>query len=163
MNKWAPEQPSPWRKSSKRESCYGDLPEPGQFHTCAPRIHYMREYLSTGQLRFSKEVYESKREKMLIHKILRKQYLLTESSEAPETSASLRENVIQESCIPVPSYYSSAIISSISSISIPRMEYRNVNLGMLGMRECNARMYFQECSPYLRRAPPSPLGRSGMG
>ena len=23
-NKWAPEQPSPWRKSSKRESCYGD-------------------------------------------------------------------------------------------------------------------------------------------
>ena len=24
MNKWAPEQPSPWRKSSKRESCYGD-------------------------------------------------------------------------------------------------------------------------------------------
>ena len=24
MNKWVPEQPSPWRKSSKRESCYGD-------------------------------------------------------------------------------------------------------------------------------------------
>ena len=24
MNKWIPEQPSPWRKSSKRESCYGD-------------------------------------------------------------------------------------------------------------------------------------------
>ena len=23
-NKWVPEQPSPWRKSSKRESCYGD-------------------------------------------------------------------------------------------------------------------------------------------
>ena len=24
MNKWVPEQPSPWRKSSKRESSYGD-------------------------------------------------------------------------------------------------------------------------------------------
>ena len=24
MNKWVPEQHSPWRKSSKRESCYGD-------------------------------------------------------------------------------------------------------------------------------------------
>ena len=24
MNKWVPEQPSPWRKSSKRGSCYGD-------------------------------------------------------------------------------------------------------------------------------------------
>ena len=24
MNKWVPEQPSPFRKSSKRESCYGD-------------------------------------------------------------------------------------------------------------------------------------------
>ena len=24
MNKWVPEQPSPWRKSSQRESCYGD-------------------------------------------------------------------------------------------------------------------------------------------
>ena len=24
MNKWVPEQPSPWRKSSKRKSCYGD-------------------------------------------------------------------------------------------------------------------------------------------
>ena len=24
MNKWVPEQPSPWRKYSKRESCYGD-------------------------------------------------------------------------------------------------------------------------------------------
>ena len=24
MNKWVPEQPSPWRKSSKRESCFGD-------------------------------------------------------------------------------------------------------------------------------------------
>ena len=24
MNKWVPEQPSPWRNSSKRESCYGD-------------------------------------------------------------------------------------------------------------------------------------------
>ena len=24
MNKWVPEPPSPWRKSSKRESCYGD-------------------------------------------------------------------------------------------------------------------------------------------
>ena len=24
MNKWVPEQPSPWRKSSKRESCYAD-------------------------------------------------------------------------------------------------------------------------------------------
>ena len=24
MNKWAPEQPSPWRKYSKQESCYGD-------------------------------------------------------------------------------------------------------------------------------------------
>ena len=24
MNKWISEQPSPWRKSSKRKSCYGD-------------------------------------------------------------------------------------------------------------------------------------------
>ena len=24
MNKWVPEPPSPWRKSAKRESCYGD-------------------------------------------------------------------------------------------------------------------------------------------
>ena len=24
MNKWVPEQPSPWRKSCKRESCHGD-------------------------------------------------------------------------------------------------------------------------------------------
>ena len=24
MNKWVPEQPSPWRKSWERESCYGD-------------------------------------------------------------------------------------------------------------------------------------------
>ena len=24
LNKWVPEQPSPWRKYSKRESCYGD-------------------------------------------------------------------------------------------------------------------------------------------
>ena len=24
MNKWIPEQPGPWRKSSKRESCNGD-------------------------------------------------------------------------------------------------------------------------------------------
>ena len=24
MNKWVPEQPSPWRKSSKWDSCYGD-------------------------------------------------------------------------------------------------------------------------------------------
>ena len=24
MNKWVPEQPSPWRKYFKRESCYGD-------------------------------------------------------------------------------------------------------------------------------------------
>ena len=24
MNKWVPDPPSPWRKSSKRESCYGD-------------------------------------------------------------------------------------------------------------------------------------------
>ena len=24
MNKWVPEQTSPWQKSSKRESCYGD-------------------------------------------------------------------------------------------------------------------------------------------
>ena len=24
MNKWVSEQPSPWRKSSKRKSCYGD-------------------------------------------------------------------------------------------------------------------------------------------
>ena len=24
MNKWISEQPSPWRKSCKRESCYGD-------------------------------------------------------------------------------------------------------------------------------------------
>ena len=24
VNKWVPEQPSPWRKYYKRESCYGD-------------------------------------------------------------------------------------------------------------------------------------------
>ena len=24
INKWVPEQPGPWRKSSERESCYGD-------------------------------------------------------------------------------------------------------------------------------------------
>ena len=35
MNKWVPEQPSPWRKYSKRESYYGDRVYPGVcFGTC---------------------------------------------------------------------------------------------------------------------------------
>ena len=33
MNKWISEQPSPWRKSSKRKSCYGD------------RVYYLFTYL----------------------------------------------------------------------------------------------------------------------
>ena len=36
MNKWSSEQPSPWRKSSKRESCYGDrvYGKFSKFHVC---------------------------------------------------------------------------------------------------------------------------------
>ena len=32
MSKWVPEQPSPWRKSSKRESCYGDRVYASEIH-----------------------------------------------------------------------------------------------------------------------------------
>ena len=41
MKQWTPEQPSPWRKSSKRESCDGDRgcsneDGVGQFYECGP-------------------------------------------------------------------------------------------------------------------------------
>ena len=62
----------------------------------------LREHLSTGEgLRFSAEIYGWQTEKTGFPEYLQKAcWFLHES---PETSGSLPENVIWESCIPVPS------------------------------------------------------------
>ena len=64
--------------------------------TLALGAEVRREYLSTGYgLRFSTEIYGSKREKMVFHEYPSGSLFgLTESPKSPETSGSLRENVI---------------------------------------------------------------------
>ena len=68
----------------------------------------VREDLITGYgLRFSPEIYGSKREKTVSTNTYRKLVLFVlcrHLRKSLGTSGSLQENVIQESCAPVPSY-----------------------------------------------------------